>query len=47
MKKSIKNLAFATIALVAVLTMSSCGRGGYGCPYELKVPTPSLINIIK
>ncbi|MBK8698068.1 MAG: hypothetical protein IPN29_00120 [Saprospiraceae bacterium] len=38
MNKQIKNLTIALFVLSAMVTMSSCGRGGYGCPYELKAP---------
>lgn len=46
MKKSFKNLAIALLTVTSILFLSSCNRGGYGCPYELKAPA-SLIHIIK
>lgn len=37
--KSIKRVAFAALVLIALVS-TSCKRGGYGCPYELKVNIP-------
>jgi hypothetical protein len=47
MKKSIKVFTIAMLTIVAISSMTSCNRGGSGCPMELKMPTGSLINIIK
>jgi hypothetical protein len=35
-----KNLGkvFFVLVVVASLSLSSCKRGGYGCPYEMKMP---------
>ena len=40
--KSIKNLVVA-VALFGIASMfTSCNRGGYGCPYELKALMPTV-----
>jgi hypothetical protein len=39
--KSILKVAVA-VALIATVTFTSCKRGGYGCPNELKLPKFSL-----
>ena len=46
MNKSFKNLTIAIVALLSITFFSSCGRGGYGCPYELKI-VPSVVSILK
>ncbi len=46
MSKSFKNLTIALVALFTITLLSSCGRGGYGCPYELKISTP-VFSILK
>ncbi|MFZ1457985.1 MAG: hypothetical protein WAT46_18210 [Saprospiraceae bacterium] len=45
-----KNRKFALLAiglLVLSVTFSSCNRGGYGCPYELKSPIKIGLSIVK
>jgi hypothetical protein len=39
--------SFFQIAIVAllVLSLASCKRGGYGCPYELKMPAIGQLKI--
>lgn len=38
MNKSVRTLVIAVLAIITISSMSSCKRGGYGCPYELKSP---------
>ncbi|HRD08600.1 MAG: hypothetical protein U0V54_07000 [Saprospiraceae bacterium] len=46
MKKSVKTVAVALMFVAVLAGMSSCNRGGYGCPYELKAPV-SLFSLAK
>ncbi|HMS67482.1 MAG: hypothetical protein WAT92_07035 [Saprospiraceae bacterium] len=32
-----KRMAIAAVMLFTLVMLSSCKRGGYGCPYEMKV----------
>ena len=41
-----KQLAAGLAFLVLVSVFTSCNRNGYGCPYELKAPTTTLIKCI-
>jgi len=45
--KTVKNLStlFAFVMLVAVMT--SCNRGGVGCPYEMEAATNAIMHVIK
>lgn len=45
--KSFKNV-LGVIALVMIVAfMSSCNRGGTGCPYELSILTDGILSLIK
>lgn len=44
--KNQKNLLLGFAALFAITILSSCSRGGYGCPYELEAASNILQNII-
>lgn len=47
LKKSSKGLAVTFGFLLLTSAMTSCSRGGYGCPYELKLEIPTPYNLIK
>ena len=42
LKRQSKGLAIIFGILILASVMTSCGRSGYGCPFELKleIPTP-------
>lgn len=40
-----KNITTVFAFLLVVLFLSSCNRGGYGCPYELEAAS-NLLNMI-
>ncbi len=42
-----KTLAVGFALLLAASVFTSCSRNGYGCPYELKVPTSVVKCIVK
>jgi hypothetical protein len=44
--KNQKSLLLGLVAIVAITVLSSCSRGGYGCPYELEAASNILQNII-
>jgi len=45
--KSFKSLTTVLAVLMLVAVLTSCNRGGVGCPYEMEVATNTLINLIK
>ena len=45
--KSIKNVSTVLGLLLLVAVMTSCNRGGVGCPYELEAATNVLMSIVK
>ena len=46
MKKiNFKNVTLAVLVLGLVTFLSSCSRGGYGCPYELEAANNILQSI--
>lgn len=45
--KSVKNVSTFLALLLLVAIMTSCNRGGVGCPYELEAASNVLMNIIK
>jgi hypothetical protein len=45
--KSFKNVSTLLGLLLLIVVMTSCNRGGVGCPYELEAASNLLINIIK
>lgn len=46
-KKLSKSVAVLFAVLVTASVFTSCNRNGYGCPYELNVPTSIVKCIVK
>lgn len=46
-KNSYNGLAVIFGFLLLTSAMTSCSRGGYGCPYELKLEIPTPYSLIK
>lgn len=44
---SIKNLSTLLALFMLVAVMTSCNRGGVGCPYEMEAATNVLLHFIK
>lgn len=45
--KSFKNIAGIVVLLLIVVFMSSCNRGGTGCPYELSILTDGIFGLLR
>lgn len=45
--KSIKSLKLIMGLALVVMVLSSCNRGGYGCPYELEAAGNILGNFLR
>lgn len=45
--KSFKNFAGVATLLLIVAVLSSCNRGGTGCPYELSIAADVIFQIMK
>jgi len=45
--KRLKNLSAVLALLVIVAVLSSCNRGGVGCPYEMEAAQNIITSIIK
>lgn len=45
--KTLKNLSTVMAVLMFVAILTSCNRGGVGCPYELEAATNALMHVIK
>ena len=44
--KSMKNILGVGALLLVVAFLSSCSRGGVGCPYELSAATDVIFHIM-
>lgn len=44
---SIKNLSTLLALFMLVAVMTSCNRGGVGCPYEMEAATNILLNFMR
>ncbi|MEE9438140.1 MAG: hypothetical protein V3V14_04010 [Saprospiraceae bacterium] len=44
--KTLKNVKTILALFVIAVVLTSCNRGGTGCPYEMEVATNILTNIV-
>ncbi len=45
--KTLKTVHTIIALFVVAFIVSSCNRGGSGCPYEMQIATDVLMNIVK